>query len=153
LIRHNYTWPELKAFVIDYVQSCNTCICNKARYHKPYKLLKQLPIPPQLWKSISMDFIEYLPASEGYTDILVVVDQLTKQAIFISTHKMLDIKELAKLFITYVFSKHGVPSHVTSDHRSEFTSRFFHSLTTVLSMKLHFTSGYHPEAVSQMATY
>jgi len=32
-----------------------------------------------------MDFIEQLPESLGYTDILVVVDRLTKQAIFIPT--------------------------------------------------------------------
>lgn len=51
---------------------------NKVKYHKPYGLLKQLPIPPQSWKSISMDFIEQLPESQGFTEILVVVDQLTK---------------------------------------------------------------------------
>src|ERR1700679_17174 len=41
---------------------------------------------------------------------------------------------------THVFSKHGVPEHVTSDRGSEFVSRFFRSLGTVLDMKLHFTS-------------
>jgi len=57
--------------------------------------------------------------------------------------------ELAQLFVTHVFSKHGVPSHVTSDRGSEFVSHFFRSLGTALDMRLHFTSGYHPEANSQ----
>jgi len=34
---------------------------------KPYGLLKQLPIPEKPWNSISMDFIEKLPPSSGYT--------------------------------------------------------------------------------------
>ena len=36
-----------------------------------------------------------------------------------------------------------------SDHSSKFVSYFFHSLGTALDMRLHFTSGYHPEANGQ----
>ena len=57
--------------------------------------------------------------------------------------------ELAKLFVLHVFSKHGVPSHVTSDRGSTFVSQFFQSLSESLNMKLHHTSGYHPEANGQ----
>ena len=46
-----------------------------------------------------MDFIEYLPESNGYIDILVIVDRLTKQAIFVLTHNSLDAASLAQLFI------------------------------------------------------
>ena len=96
-----------------------------------------------------MDFIEHLPVSEGFTTILVVVDRFTKQSIFIPTHDTITSTQLAKLFIIHVFSKHGVPSHVTSDHGSEFVSHFFRSLGKALDMKLHFTSGYHPEGDGQ----
>ena len=96
-----------------------------------------------------MDFIEQLPKSSGYTAILVVVDHLTKQEMFIPTHDTITLADLAKLFILHVFSKHGVPSHVTSDRRSEFVSHFFRSLGKALDMQLHFTSGYHPEGNGQ----
>jgi len=96
-----------------------------------------------------MDFIEKLPSSSGFDTILVIVDQLSKQAIFIPTHDTITLAELACLFVTHVFSKHGVSSHVTSDHGSEFVSHFFCSLGTALDMRLHFTSGYHPEANGQ----
>ena len=49
----------------------------------------------------------------------------------------------------HVFSKHGVPEHVTSDRGQEFVSRFFRSLGKALDMKLHFTSGYHLEGDGQ----
>ena len=96
-----------------------------------------------------MDFIEQLPASSGYTAILVIVDRLTKQSIFIPTHDTITSAQLAQLFVLHVFSKHGVPSHVTSDRGSEFVSHFFRSLGKALDMKLHFTSGYHPEGDGQ----
>src|SRR5882724_6149363 len=117
--------------------------------HKPYGLLKQLPIPDKPWNSISMDFIEKLPPSSSYTSILVIVDCLSKQSLFIPTYDTITLPQLAQLFVLHVFSKHSVPSHVTSDHGSEFVSHFFRSLGTALDMKLHFTSGYHPEGDGQ----
>jgi hypothetical protein len=96
-----------------------------------------------------MDFIEKLPSSSGCDAILVIVDRLSKQGIFIPTTDHVTSAELAMLFIIHVFSKHGVPSHVTSDRGSEFVSHFFRSLGKALDMNLHFTSGYHPEADGQ----
>ena len=51
--------------------------------------------------------------------------------------------------LNYVFSKHGVPNHVTSDRGSEFISKFMRALGQALNMEFHYTSGYHPEADSQ----
>ena len=149
LIRREYVWPGMRTFVKDYVNSCTTCKRSKAPRHKPYGLLKQLPIPIRPWSSISMDFIEHLPPSAGYTSILVIVERLTKQGIFIPTHDTITSAQLAELFILYVFSKHGVPSDVTSDRGTEFVSHFFRSLGKALDMNLHFTSGYHPEGDGQ----
>ena len=118
-------------------------------HHKPYGLLKQLPIPERPWNSISMDFIEKLPPSSGYTSILVIVDRLSKQSLFIPTHDTITSPQLAQLFVLHVFSKHGVPSHVTLDRSTEFVSHFFRSLGMALDMKLHFTLGYHPEGDRQ----
>src|SRR5258705_10592317 len=97
-----------------------------------------------------MDFIKQLPSSEGFTAILVIVDRLTKQLLFIPYHDMVDAPQLAQLFLTHIFSKHGALGHVTSNCSTEFMSHFFHSLGSLLSMKLHFTSGYHPEGDGQM---
>ena len=98
---------------------------------------------------ISIDFIEQLPPSSGYTSILVVVDRLSKQGIFIATHDTITSSDLAWLFVIHVFLKHGVLAHVTCDRGSEFVSRFFWSPGTALDMKLHFTSGYHLEGDGQ----
>jgi hypothetical protein len=92
-----------------------------------------------------MDFVEQLPASSGFTAILVVVFHLTKQSIFTPTYNTITSADLAHLFVLHIFLKHGV----TSDRGSEFISHIFRSLGKALDMKLHFTSGYHPEGDSQ----
>src|SRR5467141_3164405 len=96
-----------------------------------------------------MDFIEKLPSSFGYTLILVIVDRLSKQSLFIPTHDTITSPQLAQLFILHIFSKNGVLSHVTSNRGTEFVSHFFQSLGTALDMKLHFTSVYHPKGNGQ----
>ena len=149
LIQRHYTWPNIRNDVQKFCKSCVTCMRSKPQHHRLYRSLQQLPILEHPWNSISMDFIEKLPSSSGFDTILVIVDRLLKQAIFIPTHDTITSVELACLFITYVFSKHEVPSHITSDCSSEFVSHFFCSLGTALDMRLHFTSRYHPEANCQ----
>src|SRR5882724_2068507 len=60
-VRMQYYWPVLPVYVKNYCKSCVTCSHTKPVCHKPYRLLKQLPIPEKPWNSISMNFIEKLP--------------------------------------------------------------------------------------------
>src|SRR5882672_9742997 len=113
-VRMHYYWSRLPVYVKDYCKSCTICSRAKPVCHRPYGLLKQLPIPKKPWNSILMDFIEKLPQSSGYTSILVIVDHLSKQSLFILTHDTITSQQLAQLFVLHIFSKHGVPSHITS---------------------------------------
>ena len=149
-VRINYYWPGLQAYIKDYCKSCTTCSRAKPVRHQPYRFLKQLPVPKKPWNSILLDFIEkLLPSSSGYTAILVIVDRMTKQGLFIPTHDTITSQQLAQLFVLHVFSKHGILSHITSYRGPEFVSHFFRSLGIALDMKLHFTSRYHPEGDGQ----
>jgi len=118
LIRREYAWPNLRSFIKDYVSTCAMCKRLKKPRHKPYGLLKQLLILTHPWDSISMDFIEHLPPSSGFTSILVIIEQLTKQGKFIPTYDTITSAQLAELFVLHIFSKHGVPGNVTSDRGS-----------------------------------
>ncbi len=97
-----------------------------------------------------MDFIEQLPPSNGYTAILVVIDHLSKESVFIPTTDTASAVDVADAFVTHVFARHGIPLHVSSDHGSEFTLHFFRSLSSLLHMHLHFTLGHHPLANGQV---
>ena len=114
-VHQEYVWPGLRSFVKQFCNSCIKCKQSKAPCHKPYRLLRPLLVLERPWNSISMDFIKHLPPSDGFTVILVIVDRLSKQSIFVPTHDTITSQGLAKLFVIHVFSKHGVPSHVTSD--------------------------------------
>ena len=80
----------------------------------------------------------------------MVIDRLSKESVFIPTTNSTTAADVTDAFITHVFSKHGIPLHVSSDRGSEFTLHFFRSLGTLLRMRLHFTSGHHPSANGQV---
>ena len=92
-----------------------------------------------------MDFIKKILSLSRCDIILVIVDWLSKKAIFILIVDTITLYNLAKLFVVYVFSKHGVLSYVTSNCRSEFVLNFFQFLGTTLDIQLHFMSRYHPK--------
>ena len=64
-----------------------------------------------------MDYIVQLPKAgkEQFDAILVVVDRLTKQAIYIPCHMTDTAKDFARLFLENVFSKHGLPADIVLD--------------------------------------
>ncbi|KAC9774269.1 hypothetical protein E3N88_45275 [Mikania micrantha] len=57
---------------------------NKRTKLCPHWFVTTLPIPTRIWEDISMDFIVGLPRSGKFDTILVVVDCLSKDAIFLS---------------------------------------------------------------------
>ena len=59
-----------------------------------------LETPSRPWEGVTMDFVTDLPEStaSGYTGILVIVDRLTKMAIYLPCQKNIDLAELPRLF-------------------------------------------------------
>ncbi|GKA20757.1 putative reverse transcriptase domain-containing protein [Tanacetum coccineum] len=79
-----YWWPNMKADIATYVSKCLTCAKVKAEHQRPSGLLVQPEIPQWKWDNITMDFVTKLPkSSQGYDTIWVIVDRLTKSAIFV----------------------------------------------------------------------
>ncbi|GKE48108.1 ty3-gypsy retrotransposon protein [Tanacetum coccineum] len=62
-----------------------------------------------------MDFITGLPASQGLTVILVVVDRLTKYANFRALPMGFNAHRVAEAFLEIVVKHHGIPKTVISD--------------------------------------
>jgi hypothetical protein len=94
-------------------------------------------------QDVSMDFIEGLPISNGYSIILVVVDRYIKYAHFFPLKHQFTIASVAALFMNNVVKLHGIPKSILSDKDKIFTSAFWKSLFGLLDVKLQRSSVYH----------
>ena len=90
-----------------------------------------------------------MPPSNYHDAILVVVDRLTKQAIFIATTKSMSAADVATLFLQHVVRLHGVPESMVSDRDPIFTCHFWRRLLELLGIKANRSSALHPQTDGQ----
>ncbi|GJQ98399.1 putative reverse transcriptase domain-containing protein [Tanacetum coccineum] len=95
-----YWWPNMKADIATYVSKCLTCAKVKAEHQRPSGLLVQPKVPEWKWDNITMDFVTKLPkTSQGYDTIWVIVDRLTKSAIFTPMRETDPLDKLARMYL------------------------------------------------------
>jgi hypothetical protein len=127
-----FHWQGMKPSVESFVKQCGVCQHAKHELCKYPGLLQPLPVPQHSWSDISMNFIEGLPLSNGYSVILVVVDKFTKYSHFIPVKHPFSAASIASLFLDNIVKLHGV------------TSAFWTKLFKLLKIDLKLSSTYHP---------
>jgi hypothetical protein len=71
----------------------------------------------QKWRDILINFIVDLLSSNGFINIIVVVNRLMKMQYMIFI-KSINAISVAKYFVKYVFKLHRLPNLIISDYRS-----------------------------------
>ncbi|GJU50946.1 putative reverse transcriptase domain-containing protein [Tanacetum coccineum] len=72
----------------------------KAEHQRPSGLLVQPEIPQWEWDNITMDCVTKLPkSSQGFDTIWMIVDRLTKSAIFVPMRETNSMEKLARMYL------------------------------------------------------
>jgi hypothetical protein len=148
ILQREYYWPRMFETIRRYVACCHTCRRSKASREKYHGLLKPLPVPERRWKDISVDFVTELPESEGCTNIMVVVDRLTKYRHLIPCREI-TAAAVGRLFYRHVWVDHGLPETIISDRGTQFVSAFYDELCKQLRIEPRLSSAHHPETDGQ----
>ncbi|XBI43525.1 hypothetical protein VPH35_108289 [Triticum aestivum] len=144
-LRRLFAWAGMRQDVNLFVSNCNICKQAKAERVRTPGLLEPLPIPPHAWHTVTLDFVEGLPISRGFSCIMVVVDKLTRYAHFIPLAHPFSALQVATTFMTHVYKLHGLPHAMVSDRDRVFTSRLWKELFCQAGTELRMSSAYHPQ--------
>ncbi|GJW83543.1 putative reverse transcriptase domain-containing protein [Tanacetum coccineum] len=116
---------NMKADITTYVGKCLTCAKVKAEHQRPSGFLVQPKIPQWRWDNITIDFVTKIPkSSQGYDTIWVIIDRLTKSAIFLLMRETNPIEKLVRIYLKEVVKRHGIPISIICDRDGRFTSSF-----------------------------
>jgi hypothetical protein len=146
----DFFWKGMRSDIKNFIQECSVCQVSKPETLHPPGLLQPLPVPSRVWSDISMDFIEGLPVSHGFSVILVVIDRLTKYGHFLALSHPYTAAKVAQVFLAHVLKLHGMPNTIVSDRDPVFTFSFWRELFRLQGTSLAFSSAYHPQSNGQM---
>jgi hypothetical protein len=151
LVSKDFYWPAIDATVRKYVGGCEVCHPIKAPRHAHHGTNMPLPPPHRPCEGDTMDFVTDLPEStaSAYTGILVIVDRLTKMAIYLPCRKDIDSPELAGKLFEQVICKRGVPDNITTDRGTQFTSPFWNRVCSHMSINHRLSTAFHPQTDGQ----
>ncbi|GKE08549.1 putative reverse transcriptase domain-containing protein [Tanacetum coccineum] len=100
-------------------------------------------------QNTSMEVGQYHHGFCGHDTIWVIIDRLTKSAIFTPIRETDSTEKLERLYIKEVVARHGIPVSIICDRDPRFTSHFWRSLQKALGTSLDMSTAYHPETDGQ----
>lgn len=149
ILSREYFWPSLHSDCTTFSTACYSCKRAKTPHSRYQGALKPLPISTRRWRDISVDMIGPLIESNGFNQIMVVVDRLSKMRHYIATSSTMTTKQLADLFIRNVYKLHGLPDCIVSDRGNLFVAELWKTICARLRIDLSLSSSYHPETDGQ----
>lgn len=144
VLGRQFFWPGFSQDIKQFTRNCDTCGSATIWRQKRWGLLKPLPVPDRIWRSLSMDFITDLPSSQGYTACLVITDRLSKGVIFEPVSSM-TAEATAEIFINSVYRHHGLPTDIVSDRGTQWVNAFWKKVCEELKITRRLSTSFHPQ--------
>jgi len=128
----------MTVYIKDHISWCNQCAHMKGSNKALTGSLLPLPIPDGSWQDISTDFTTDLPLSNGFDSILIVIDQFSKETVFISCNKTAMVLDTAKLNLHHIWKNHRLPQLIVSDCGLQFASQVMQDVANTLELYLSY---------------
>lgn len=131
--------------MVSFLKKCEVCQQFESSNLVPAGLLQPLPIPRQIWMSISIDFIIGLPRNQEKDTILVVVDRHSKYSHFAALARPSTAKSIAKIYFDKIFIPHGMPTSIICDRDPMFTSACWSALFKLQGVAFNYIPAPSPD--------
>jgi transposase InsO family protein len=90
-----------------------------------------------------MDFVGPLTESQGFKNILVIMDQFSGFLLCFPLPEKYSAIHAADTFLHAFYSRYGLPETIISDRDSRFTGKFWQALQKTMGIKLLMSTAFH----------
>lgn len=145
-ISSRYYWPKMRQDIAKYVRKCKKCALHKPEQKKVAGLLAPHNPQKRPWEVLSTDLIGPLPpSSQGYTNILVVLDTFTKFCLLFPLRKA-TAASVVRHLENDVFLMYGAPRTILADNGVQFKSKEYRNLMMKYHVKPVYCPLYNPQS-------
>ena len=142
-VRSKVVWPSMDQDVSRWARECLPCQQAKVTRHT-VPPIGDFTVPNKRFDHIHLDLVT-LPPSNGFRYLLTAVDRFTRWPMAVPLADI-SAQSVVDAFVMGWIQHFGIPSTVTCDRGSQFTSALFQQLTRTWGVEVVMTTPYHPEA-------
>ena len=142
-ITASFVWPSVRADTSLWARECLDCQRAKIGRHT-VPAIGEFAVPTRRFEHVNIDIVT-LPASNGFRHLLTAVDRFTRWPVAIPIRDI-SAETVSEAFAYGWVASFGVPSSITTDRGSQFSSAIWTQLMASWGITSHFTTAYHPEA-------
>lgn len=149
LVARKYYWKGLRDTIERYIANCHACKRSTVPRDKAPGMLHPLPVPQRPWQHLSMDYKSFPVDKHGYDCLFVVMDRFSKQSVSIPCYKTVTARDMAELFLKYIWCREGFPDSIVSDRGPQFVSSFWKEVCRILGIQIKLSTAFHPQTDGQ----
>ena len=143
-IADKFVWPTLREDVSRWARECQPCQMAKINRHTTPPI-GEFSVPERRFSHLNLDLVGPLPVSNGYRYLLTAVDRFTRWPMAVPIRDI-SAESVIDAFAHGWVANFGIPSSITTDRGSQFSSSVWTQLMSTWSIKTHQTTAYHPAA-------
>ena len=121
LLSQQFFWPEMLQNICTFCWNCNKCCMNNSWKDRWQGFLKPLPVLKWIWQKIFINFVVDLLSSESCTNLLIIMNCLSKE-IILKLCKNMTAEWVTQTFVQHFYWAHELFTTIVSDWGTQFVS-------------------------------
>ncbi|KAL0893865.1 hypothetical protein ABMA27_013975 [Loxostege sticticalis] len=135
----------MRQYVITYLKKCVDCQRYKADNRKPTGLL-QTPATNRRFEVIAVDLFGPLPETDNKNKWILILEDTCSRWVELFALPNATAVDCAKILVSEVFLRYGVPRRILSDNGVQFISEVMQQVCHTFGITQSLSPVYHPQA-------